>query len=101
MNNNNFISTCKEYLQRRCISPAVVEQLEQENLISYQADKICFQMKDLGSNLVCWIQERYLTPIVVNWTERKSKTSARTRCVYDKGCSWTICKWYVPNKRRI
>jgi len=89
---NNFLSTCKEYLQRRCISPAVVEQLEQENLISYQADKICFQMKDLGSNLVCWIQERYLTPIVVNWTERKSKTSAGTKV----WCFYTTLDYKLP-----
>ena len=65
-NDNNFLSTCKEYLQKRGIKPAVVEQLEQENLISYQTDKICFQMKDLSSDTICGTQERYLIPIVVN-----------------------------------
>ena len=63
-NDNNFLSTCKEYLQERGIKTAVIEHLEQKKLVSYEENKICFKMRDLDGTIT-GIQERYVVPIVI------------------------------------
>ena len=74
MNNvNNFPQNCKSYLRKRGVKTAIIEQMEQKNLISYNDNKICFKMKNLDGDIT-GVQERYIKPIILHDKEIKTKT---------------------------
>ena len=78
---NNFAIAWKSYLVNRRINEDVINSLGEQDLLSFEENKICFKMKDLDWN-VTWIQERFIEPIILYWKAIKSKTSTGSRVGY-------------------
>lgn len=72
---NNFASAWKSYLVNRHIREDIINSLVEQDLISFEQNKVCFKMKNLDWNIV-GIQERFITPIILNWKQTKSKVKA-------------------------
>ena len=100
MNNvNNFPQNCKSYLRKRGVKTAIIEQMEQKNLISYNDNKICFKMKNLDGDIT-GVQERYIKPIILHDKEIKTKTQFWWQVSYfylsiDYKKPIIICEWEI------
>ena len=68
---NNFANAWKSYLINRHIREDVINSLVEQDLISYEQNKICFKMKDLDWNIV-GIQQRFIQSIILDWEQKKS-----------------------------